>query len=201
MSSFDVASPDLALSPASSHPPSPGPTFDLFRALMSLAETHPEVFQKIYASWSTGQSLVLRGACKRSRVAVNAAVQWVELCVADPLLDRDLADVFPHAKSLRLDTAIETCAGAAVCPNEQVLRHRQALGAAERHWHNAGHVGQWLGHLADATPRLLQQLERVDVCVRDSHVDQGILPGEIAQLLSRCACLVLRFCWHNWRQG
>jgi hypothetical protein len=145
---------------ATSQPSARHQPFDLFRALMTLAETHPEVFRKLQSHWSRQTTTAVQRSCSRGRAAVNQAIGRVRLFVEETLLAHDLAGVFPQARALLLDFSGEEC---------------------------AFRVGQWLRHLEEATPRLLQQLERAEVCVRGSHVEQGLLPG---QLLSRCACLV-----------
>ena len=86
----------------------------------------------------------------------------------------------------------------------------------------AAQIGHWLEHLGASSPLLLQGVRGAEVSIREHHVEQGVLPGEIAQLLSRCAsgrytgtggsthsgarelpwctCMVLWYC-RRWTRG
>jgi hypothetical protein len=152
-------------------PPTLRPSF--FEALLQLGDTHPEVLQKIKQMWNASNEYpptthVFRRTCKRARTIINQAVNGVWLRADAALVRKELAAVFPRAHKLRVSAGDIAC---------------------------AGQLGQWLEHLQATLPRLLEQARDAEVEVRVEHVEQGILPGEIGQLLARCACLVPWYCW------
>jgi hypothetical protein len=105
--------------------------------LINLGQTHFDIFTIINGFLDADTWRAIAGSCRSARALWNAAVNAIELCGSTPPpLERDLADVFPHAMDLYLNLL-----------EDENGKRCDSFSAALK-------LQDWSG----ATPRLLSQL-------------------------------------------
>jgi hypothetical protein len=135
--------------------------------LISLGHSNFDIFSLIRGllGWQTRAAVA--ASCRLARAVSNAAVSTVQLSAYEQPLPCDMADVFPHAKVLKL--FLEEDENGDPC---------DSLSAALR-------LEDW----STASPRLLARLRALTIQVtRDSLMDGEFL-AEMFDLISRCASL------------
>jgi hypothetical protein len=139
-----------------------GPVPSVLDELLSLGQSNLDIWSIIRAklNWQTQDAVT--GSCRLARALSNAAVNTVRLRASEPPLEKDLCEVFPHAKNL--DLCLEHSEGA---PGD-------SLPAALR-------LEDW----THATPRLLKALKALTLNVNLDSLTHSEFVAEMLDLMAR----------------